>query len=200
MNSLDLKQNSTDWHKHRKKYINASEVSIIMGLNPFENRKSLFKRKLFDEKIKDNEFMRHGRTLESKARNFFNDINKTEFKPLVFVKEFLSASLDGWNVETKSLLEIKCPVSLNSDTWQKFFIHDEIPIYYYAQIQTQMYCSNAKQAFFLVFQSYQNAKVKKISRDKIFIEKMYKECLIFYKLLQESKNILNKLNNNEIQS
>ncbi|WP_308738518.1 hypothetical protein [Candidatus Phytoplasma rubi] len=48
MNSFDLEQNSSDWHEHRKKYINASEVAIIMGLNPFENKQNLLKRKLFD--------------------------------------------------------------------------------------------------------------------------------------------------------
>ncbi|WP_225696109.1 lambda-exonuclease family protein [Candidatus Phytoplasma sp. AldY-WA1] len=197
MNNFDLEQNSSDWHEHRKKYINASEVAIIMGLNPFENKQNLFKRKLFDEKIEDNEFMRHGRALEPKARNFFNDINKTEFKPLVCVKEFFSASLDGWNEETKSLLEIKCPISFNSKTWKNFFLKDQIPIYYYAQVQAQMYCSSSEKAFFLVFQSYQNAKVKEIKRDPIFIEKMYEECLIFYKLFKEAEQILNKLKNHK---
>lgn len=197
MNScLDLEQNSNDWHNHRKKYINASEVSIIMGLNPFENKQNLIKRKLFDEKIEDNEFMRHGRALEPAARIFFNDINKKEFKPVVFVKEFLSASLDGWNDENKSLLEIKCPKFLNSDTWSKFFNYDKIPMYYYAQVQAQIYCSNAEKAFFLVFESYQNAKVQEVPRDQLFIDKMYKECLEFYKIFKELKVKIDQLNNN----
>ncbi|MDV3167831.1 MAG: YqaJ viral recombinase family protein [Candidatus Phytoplasma stylosanthis] len=193
MNSFDLEQNSNDWHLHRRKYINASEVSIIMGLNPFESKKNFFKRKLFDEKIEDNLFMRYGRNLESKARDFFNDINKTEFKPLVFVKEFFSASLDGWNKKTNSLLEIKCPFYLNSNTWKDFFMNDKIPIYYYAQIQAQIYCSNAEKAFFLVFQNYQNAKIKVILRDKSFIDRMYNECLEFYNLFIKARKILDKI-------
>ncbi|MEZ0180030.1 lambda-exonuclease family protein ['Camptotheca acuminata' phytoplasma] len=193
MNNLNLEQNSDNWHIHRKKYINASEVAIIMGFNPFDNKKNLLKRKLFDEKIEDNKFMQHGRKLEPKARNFFNDINKTNFKPLVCVKEFFSASLDGWNAETNSLLEIKCPLYINSKTWQKFFINGEIPEYYYAQIQAQIYCSDAEKAFFLVFQDYQNAKVKEVNRDPEFLEKMYEECLKFYNIFEEAKQILNKV-------
>ncbi|MDV3196150.1 MAG: YqaJ viral recombinase family protein [Candidatus Phytoplasma stylosanthis] len=178
---------------NRRKYINASEVSIIMGLNPFESKKKFFKRKLFDEKIEDNLFMRYGRNLESKARDFFNDINKTEFKPLVFVKEFFSASLDGWNKKTNSLLEIKCPFYLNSNTWKDFFMNVKIPIYYYAQIQAQIYCSNAEKAFFLVFKNYQNAKIKVILRDKSFIDRMYNECLEFYNLFIKARKILDKI-------
>ncbi|QTX02770.1 endonuclease [Candidatus Phytoplasma luffae] len=196
MNSFDFEQNSSEWFNHRKKYINASEVSTIMGLNPFESKQSLFRRKLFDEKIEDNKFMRHGRSLEPKARTFFNDVNKLDFKPLVFVKEFFSASLDGWNEQTNSLLEIKCPINLNSSTWREFFINDVIPIYYYAQVQAQIYCSNADKAFFLVFQTYQKAKVKEIERDQTFIEKMYKQCLIFYNHFLEGKKILNKISDN----
>ncbi|WP_341266581.1 lambda-exonuclease family protein [Candidatus Phytoplasma fraxini] len=190
---LDLEQNSNDWHDHRKKYINASEVSIIMGLNPFENKKNLLKRKLFDEKIEDNEFMIYGRALEPSARLFFNDINKKQFKPMVFVKKFLSASLDGWNDENKSLLEIKCPKFLNSNTWKKFFLYDEIPMYYYAQVQAQIYCSNAEKAFFLVFGNYQNAKVKEVPRNQLFINKMYKECLEFYEILIDFKEKMKQL-------
>ncbi|KAB8122102.1 MAG: endonuclease [Candidatus Phytoplasma cynodontis] len=193
MNYLKIKQNSDNWHKHREKYINASEVATIMDLNPFDNKKNLFKRKLFGEKIEDNLAMKHGRSLEREARNFFNEINKTEFAPIVCVKEFFSASLDGWNENSQTILEIKCPFSQKSQTWKNFFHKDQIPIFYYAQIQAQLYCSNAQKAFFLVYHTYQNAKVKEVDRDISFINKMYKICLNFYNLFIEAKKTLNKL-------
>ncbi|XXP77198.1 MAG: lambda-exonuclease family protein [Lettuce witches'-broom phytoplasma] len=93
---INLEQNSEAWRKHRNNYINASEVAAIMGLNPFETKQALFKRKLFKEKIEDNNAMRHGRRLEPEARNFFNEVNNMEFVPAVFTKDFMSASLDGW--------------------------------------------------------------------------------------------------------
>ncbi|MDV3153334.1 MAG: hypothetical protein Q8755_03070, partial [Candidatus Phytoplasma australasiaticum] len=39
----DIQQDSISWHEHRNNYINASEVAAIMGLNPFESVKLLFK-------------------------------------------------------------------------------------------------------------------------------------------------------------
>ncbi|MDO8168031.1 lambda-exonuclease family protein [Candidatus Phytoplasma melaleucae] len=192
---LNLKQNSEAWHKHRSNYINASEVAAIMGLNPFESRKLLFKRKLFQEKIEDNIAMRHGRKLEPEARNFFNEVYKVNFIPIVFTKYFMSASLDGWHRESKSVLEIKCPISCNTNSWSNFFINDKVPVFYYAQVQAQLYCSDSEKAFFLVYQTYQNVKVKEIKKDSLFIEKMCLECYSFYKLFNEAKLILNRLNN-----
>ncbi|WBL31481.1 lambda-exonuclease family protein [Candidatus Phytoplasma sacchari] len=192
-NYLKLEQNSNNWHKHRKKYINASEVATIMDLNPFDNKKFLFKRKLFGEKIEDNLAMKHGRSLEPEARNFFNDVNKTNFTPIVCVKDFLSASLDGWDEKSKKILEIKCPFSHNSPAWKNFFVNNEIPIYYYAQIQAQLYCSNAEKAFFLVYHNYQNAKVQEVEKNVIFINKMYQKCLNFHNLFIKAKKILHQI-------
>ncbi|WCA22523.1 lambda-exonuclease family protein [Candidatus Phytoplasma oryzae] len=197
MNYLKLEQNSHNWHQHRKKYINASEVATIMELNPFDNKKSLLKRKLFGDKIEDNLAMKHGRNLEPEARNFFNEINKTNFTPIVCVKDFLSASLDGWHENSGTILEIKCPFSYKSVTWKKFFINNEIPIFYYAQLQAQLYCSNAKKAFFLVYHTYQNAKVQEVERNILFIDEMYQKCLFFYNLFVKAKNIINQLSEKE---
>ncbi|MBY7577026.1 YqaJ viral recombinase family protein, partial [Candidatus Phytoplasma sp. Tabriz.2] len=61
---MQLEQNTLAWHNHRKKYINASEVSAIMGLNPFETKEQLLKRKVFGTPIEDNEAMKRGRILE----------------------------------------------------------------------------------------------------------------------------------------
>ncbi|TVY12275.1 lambda-exonuclease family protein [Candidatus Phytoplasma pini] len=194
--NINLKQNSNEWHKHRQNYINASEVSIIMDLNPFETKQNLLKRKLFGEKIKDNKAMYHGRTLEPEARNLFNEINKTKFQPAVFVKNFFSASLDGWHKDSQTILEIKCPISLNTSTWQNFIMNDRIPIFYYAQIQAQLYCSEADKAFFLVYQTYQNLKVKEIFKNKNFIDDMYQKCHNFYDIFLQMKNFIKKLDTN----
>ncbi|NWN45631.1 lambda-exonuclease family protein [Candidatus Phytoplasma pruni] len=190
---VNLEQNSEAWHKHRSNYINASEVAAIMGLNPFESKQALFKRKLFKEKIEDNNAMRHGRRLEPEARNFFNEVNNMEFVPAVFTKDFMSASLDGWHQESNSILEIKCPISYNSPSWSKFLLNNEIPMYYYAQVQAQLFCSDTEKAFFLVYQTFQSSKVKEIHRDPKFIEEMYQKAHVFYNLLNEAKATLDKL-------
>ncbi|WP_349401811.1 YqaJ viral recombinase family protein [Candidatus Phytoplasma solani] len=189
MKHIELEQNTLAWHKHRQKYINASEVASIMGLNPFETRAQLLKRKLFNIKLKDNQSMQKGRILEPQARTFFNQNNQFNFKPKVFVKDYMSASLDGWDAKRQNLLEIKCPVSLNTFTWRAFFQENKIPIFYYAQIQAQIYCSEALKAYFLVYQSNNYSKVKEVQEDEIFIKDMIKQCYLFFQLFQKSKQI-----------
>ncbi|MBP5836124.1 lambda-exonuclease family protein [Candidatus Phytoplasma meliae] len=184
---MELEQNTLAWHQHRKKYINASEVAAIMGLNPFETKEQLLQRKLFDLKITDNAAMQQGRILEPKARSFFNKSRNFNFKPKVFVKDFMSASLDGWDEKTQSLLEIKCPMSLNTLTWRTFLQCNKIPIFYYAQVQAQIYCSSSFKAYFLLYQNDQNHKTKEVLEDPRFIKEMIKECSVFFQLLQKSK-------------
>ncbi|AGL90348.1 Similar to phage-related protein predicted endonuclease [Candidatus Phytoplasma australiense] len=193
MKNIELEQNTLAWHEHRRKYINASEVATIMGLNPFETKEQLLKRKLFNLKIEDNPAMQRGRLLEPKARLFFNQQNQFNFNPKVFVKDFMSASLDGWDDKTQNLLEIKCPFSLKNFTWRAFFQEDKVPLFYYAQIQAQIYCSEACKAYFFVYQSDDCNKVKEIQEDDAFIKDLVNQCRLFFQMFQKSKQLQEKL-------
>ncbi|CCP88129.1 lambda-exonuclease family protein [Candidatus Phytoplasma solani] len=189
MKHIELEQNTLDWYNHRKNYINASEVAIIMGLNPFETKEQLLKKKVFDIKIEDNQAMQHGRLLEPQARAFFNQTKQFNFQPKVFVKNFMSASLDGWDEDKQTLLEIKCPVSLITFTWRNFFQEDKIPLFYYAQIQAQIYCSQAIKAYFSVYQNDQTNKIKIVEKNNDFIKDMIRQCSDFFQLLKKTKKI-----------
>uniref|UniRef100_UPI002FF29F2E lambda-exonuclease family protein n=1 Tax=Candidatus Phytoplasma prunorum TaxID=47565 RepID=UPI002FF29F2E len=174
-------------------YINASEVAAIMNLNPFESCRKILERKIFVQKQKINGAMKHGKRLEPQARFFFNQYKNKQFLPIVCVKDFMSASLDGWNDETKSLLEIKCPISFKTVTWKCFLEKEKIPMIYYAQIQAQIYCSQAKKAYFLVYQNDKNLKIKEIEKNKNFIDNMLVICQDFYNIFQQTKIFLNKI-------
>ncbi|MGA0448041.1 MAG: lambda-exonuclease family protein [Candidatus Phytoplasma pyri] len=193
MNKIELEQNTSLWHKHRINYINASEVAAIMNLNPFESRKKILEKKIFYQKQEMNGAMRHGKRLEPQARFFFNQYKKKNFLPIVCVKDFMSASLDGWDDQTKSLLEIKCPISFKTKTWKYFFEKEKIPMIYYAQIQAQIYCSRAEKAYFLVYQNDKNLKIQEIEKNKNFINNMLTICQEFYNIFQQTKIFLNKI-------
>ncbi|MDV3182264.1 MAG: hypothetical protein Q8869_00060 [Candidatus Phytoplasma australasiaticum] len=87
---IDIQQDSISWHEHRNNYINASEVAAIMGLNPFESVKLLFKRKLFQEKIEVNEAMRRGRRLELDDSYFTFTLELMQHTPNIFHHYILS--------------------------------------------------------------------------------------------------------------
>ncbi|MGA0448015.1 MAG: lambda-exonuclease family protein [Candidatus Phytoplasma pyri] len=189
---IKIKQNSKEWHEHRKNYINASEVASLMGLNPFESKEELIKKKIFKIKFKTNDAIEHGKKTEKKANLFFSLKMKKNYTPTVFINDIFSASLDGYHNESNSLLEIKCPINKESKSWEDFFKKDIIPIYYWVQIQCQIFCSECDKAYFLVYFNDNDYKFIEVIRDDNFIQKMIFESKLykveFDRILIEFKN------------
>ncbi|PQP79009.1 endonuclease, partial [Candidatus Phytoplasma phoenicium] len=107
---INLKQNSFAWFQHRKNFVNASEIGTILGLNPYETKEELIKKKLFGSSFVSNEAVEHGKKMEPQANLFFSVKTKRNYEPSVFTKDIFSASLDGYHEESKTMLEIKCPL------------------------------------------------------------------------------------------
>ncbi|MDV3170831.1 MAG: YqaJ viral recombinase family protein [Candidatus Phytoplasma stylosanthis] len=191
MKKIDLKQNSWAWFKHRQHYINASEIGTIMGLNPYETKEELIKKKLFKKPFVTNEAMEHGKKTEPKANLFFSVLNKKNYEPAVFIKDLFSASLDGYHAPSQTMLEIKCPLE-KGNSWQEFIQKKIVPPYYWAQIQCGLYCSEAKLAYFLVYFQETDYYLAKITLDLNFIVQMKKERLAFKALLTHYRTLFEK--------
>ncbi len=199
MQISNLNQRTRAWYQHRKKYINASEIASITGLDPFRSMKQLVHDKLFGTTFTSNQYTLHGQKMEPIARQFF--INKTNliFEDTIFTDDQVnfSASLDGYNEQNKIVLEIKCPfVNENqaiSSTWTQFLTHpqlEHIPQYYWAQVQCQLYCSQATFAYFLVYFNDNDYHVVRIYLDNNFITKMIQDSQKYLTLLTKAKNEL----------
>nr|WP_323802006.1 hypothetical protein [Paulownia witches'-broom phytoplasma] len=94
---------------------------------------------------------------------------------------------------------MKCPfVNENqevSSTWTSFLTHpqlENIPKYYWAQVQCQLYCSQANLAYFLVYFNNQSYHVVRIYQDKTFINKMIQASQKYLALLTKAKDELEK--------
>ncbi|WP_017193579.1 lambda-exonuclease family protein [Vaccinium witches'-broom phytoplasma] len=185
-----LNQNSYEWFRHRKKFINASEVGTIMGLNPYETKEDLLFKKVFGSDFITNEAVEHGKITEPKARNFYCFCHGLKYVPAVFTRGLMSASLDGYNEETKTLLEIKCPLNPDGPSWQVFFKTKEIPPYYWAQIQAQLYCSGLEKGYFFVFVNDKLFRTQEVFLDKSFIAKMFMEAEAFQQELDKSRKMV----------
>ncbi|MGL9687851.1 MAG: YqaJ viral recombinase family protein, partial [Candidatus Phytoplasma sp. TWB_XP] len=109
--------------------------------------------------------------------------------------DMFSASLDGYNQQTNTLLEIKCPFTENnkiSATWNPFFSNKQVPSNYWAQVQCQLYCSQASFAYFLVYFNDTNYHIVKIYKDNNFIQKMIVDGKKYLELLNHSKQELSQ--------
>ncbi|MBS2993810.1 YqaJ viral recombinase family protein ['Santalum album' aster yellows phytoplasma] len=202
MQIKNLNQHTKLWYQHRKKYINASEIASITGLDPFRSMKQLVHDKLFGTTFTSNQYTLHGQKMEPIAREFFNQKTNLTFEDTIFTDDkvkMFSASLDGYNEKHQAVLEIKCPyVNENqavSSTWTHFLTHpqlENIPKYYWAQVQCQLYCSQANFAYFLVYFNDQNYHVVRIYQNKTFIIKMIQDSQKYLALLNKVTEELTK--------
>ncbi|MDV3148705.1 MAG: YqaJ viral recombinase family protein [Pigeon pea little leaf phytoplasma] len=194
---INLEQKTPAWFKHRQKYINATEIGSITGLDPFRSMEQLVHDKLFGTTFQTNKYVEYGNQMEPLARQFIEKQLNLTFEPVIFIDDQyqrFSASLDGYNEQTNTLLEIKCPyVDENnhiSSTWTLFLANPcekTIPLYYWAQVQCQLFCSRAKHGYFLVYFKDTYFHVVKVTLNQAFIQKMYQASEQYLKLLTNAK-------------
>ncbi|MDV3199743.1 MAG: YqaJ viral recombinase family protein [Candidatus Phytoplasma australasiaticum] len=197
---INLNQRTKAWFQHRQKYINASEIGSITGLDPFRSLPQLVHDKLFGTTFTANKYTEHGNKTEPIARNWFEKITNLKFPDTIFTDDKLnmfSASLDGYNQSTNTLLEIKCPYVDEkeniSSTWTLFLAHPSektLPKYYWGQVQCQLYCSQAQFAYFLVYFNDNNYHVVRIYQDHEFVKKMMVDSRKYLALLNLAKQEL----------
>lgn len=91
----------------REKYIGGSDISTIMGINPFKTRFDLLleKAELKEDTFEGNEYTEYGNALEPKIRDYINESEKKKFIEDKVIKEKFRYHSDGFNGEC--VLEVK---------------------------------------------------------------------------------------------
>ncbi|WP_334347509.1 YqaJ viral recombinase family protein [Candidatus Phytoplasma prunorum] len=197
MRIKNLNQRTPSWYQHRAQFINASEIGSITHLDKFRSLEQLVHDKIFGTTFSSNKYTEHGQKTEPIARQFFETITKLNFADAIFTDDqvkMFSASLDGYNEQKRLLLEIKCPfINDNgqiSSTWDQFLANKTVPSNYWSQVQCQIYCSQARFAYFFVYLSPTNYHVVRIYQDEQFITKMIHDSKKYLDLLAKAKTEL----------
>lgn len=189
-----------EWHELRKLGIGGSEASIILNENPYKTKLELFEEKLNQSKGKDlsnNEAVQKGIKLEPLIRQIFAIENKDNYEVLeddntYFSKKypFMLANIDGLLIDKKTneILGLEIKTARVRKAWE------DIPIYYYAQIQHYMAVLGLKK-FILVayFTTHYNNEIRtyEIKRSEKDIEYLI-ECE--YKFFKDLKNLKEPIN------
>ena len=174
MKILDLPQNSAEWLVMRSQCITSSDSSIIIGVNPFENVNTLWKRKLgLIPPIVINDKMLRGQRLEPIARDLLCAEIGIYFEPMVGLHDtetWCMTSLDGIDKSGKFICELKAP---NLKT-HLMAMNGKLPSYYLCQCQHHLFCSGAEKCYYYTYcpeHDVQTALVE-IERDEEYIENM----------------------------
>jgi putative phage-type endonuclease len=179
---LDITQGTEEWKALRKTKITGTDASIILGLNPYKSEDKLLRQKLnLDIEDEVNEAMAIGQQLEPIARDIFCRQTKEWYVPSVHIhdiEDWMMCSTDGITLDGSTILEIKCGKS----AYEKLK-NDEIPSYYMAQIQHNLYVSGACICNFMTYWD-SNWIYKKVLRDEEFIGQLIDKEREFYNRLQ----------------
>lgn len=172
---LQLEQGSELWKAWRKKTITATMAPILMEVSPFSDPRQLFLKivGLLPEAEK-NGAMARGLELEPVARELFNEAYNVKTKPVVMISDEhpgIGASLDGWDEETKTLIEIKCPGAADHKT----AIKGLVPRHYYPQLAHQMIVADVEKCFYV---SYRPNDVKGFVVVEVIRDRDYDKLLL----------------------
>lgn len=179
---LDLIQGSEKWLEYRRSKIGASDSGAILGLNPHKSPNEVWLSKQPNYVDQDNPRMRQGREREPQALRLFEIETGHLMSPIVIESKetsFLIASLDGYEIEEKCAVEIKC----GGEKLHIQSIHGEIPKYYIAQMQHQMYVAELDEIYYCSYRPEHVVNpiyIEIIKRDEAFIENMIEKLTDFY--------------------
>lgn len=133
------------WLEARKKYIGGSDVSCILGLNPYKTNKQLYREKkglVLPDDLSDNPLVAYGTNAEPLIRQMFaldHPELTVEYIPDNSWRNskypFAACSLDGWLTDErgrKGILEIKTASITSAIQAQKW--RNAIPDNYYCQV------------------------------------------------------------------
>jgi putative phage-type endonuclease len=165
----DLLQGSPEWIEFRRHHIGASEAATVMGLNPWQTKQSLWEEKVLGWTKEISDAMERGTKMENQARHAYQLETGKLVSPLVAEDDtysYISASFDGLSEDRKHCVEIKCGKSSH-----KLARAGEIPIYYQAQLQQQMYVSGLEEIDYWSFDGSEGILLTLV-RDNEFIKEL----------------------------
>lgn len=152
-------QSGEEWLNWRRNGIGASDISVIMGSNPYSTRRKLWDKKCgFAPEEPMNAAMEHGIKTEDIARQWINDQYQLNLKPVCIEdpdKSYFKASLDGFDFDQKVLVEIKCPIS--EKVLDQARMSQVIPDYWYDQVQWQIMLAEPQKAMIALWDFRHNS-------------------------------------------
>lgn len=171
----------------RKNYIGGSDVGVIMGVNPWKSRYTLWCEKtgiIEPEKIDDKESVWWGReTEELIAKRFCEKTGKRVQRSTMAygIRElpFMRGHIDRLVVRENAGLECK-----STDSWKFNYEDGEVPPWHYWQCMFYMATTGRKRWYLATHQGNSKFYIITIPRDEEKIDEMLDACTEFWKLVE----------------
>lgn len=180
------------WLRLRHKSIGSSEVGSVVGLNTWKSPYELYLEKVSPEPV-DREAtfqMEYGIMMEDVVAQYYTKMTGNRVRKDNFVRfhpkyPFLSANVDRFITRDRNgqkfpngdgILEIKTASEHAVGAWK-----DEIPLYYYSQVQHQFAVTGLQWGAVVVVIGNREFRIVPIVREDAFIAEQVKVCESFWK-------------------
>jgi putative phage-type endonuclease len=181
-----LQQNTPEWHQWRQQGLGASDAPVVMGEAGFRSPRMLWAVKTGrTPEGASGPAARRGRELERLARRAYERQSGTQMEPLCLVHDelrWMRASLDGLSFDGSTVLEIKCPISADTQAAAK---RGHIPPEYYAQLQHQLEVSRAAEAHYWSFDGRAGTLIR-VTPDREYQKRLVEAEARFWELVQKN--------------
>lgn len=175
----DIKHGTSKWHEWRRGVIGSSEASIIMGENRWTNRQRLMDEKLgLVQPFAGNQATQQGDLLQPKAIKALEAKFNQKLKATIVQdaeEPCLAASLDAINEDMNQIFEVKCGFK----TYETVSRTNQVPSYYFAQLQHMLMVTQMESLIFAVYQPGKKLLISEIPRNDSYIEVLRDEELKF---------------------
>lgn len=183
MKIISIQQGSDEWLAWRRERITASDAAVILRSNRYTNPTILWEEKMqIIPQQSTNYHMERGRLLEPEARELFIEQTGIHIESLVIEHDnffWMGASLDGIDKSRRVIVEIKCPAMSGHEA----ALNNEIKPMYKAQMQHQLYATEAEMCFYVTYNEnhQQKLSILEVSRDEKFMQNMVDAELTYYR-------------------
>lgn len=134
----------------RRKYLGSSDIPVVMGVSKYKSKRELWLEKTgqrLPEDISNRDAVLLGTELESVIREKVERELGQKFPPQTFLDGYRRAQLDGFNDESKVMVEIKTVGADRFADAENKVIWDDHKF----QVQWQLMLSGAKKAIYVAF-------------------------------------------------
>lgn len=143
---LNLVQGTPAWRAWRMTGVGASDSGAIMGVSIYQTASGVWRLKRgLEQEAPPSYPARRGSRLEPEGRRIYEQETGIAMPAATAVHDqrpHMLASLDGWNVELKRILEIKCPMSREDHA---LAVRGYLPEKYKPQVQHELAVTGAEQ-------------------------------------------------------
>ena len=183
----EAEKNHDKWLAIRNTGLGGSDAGVVMGMNPFKSRLTLWMEKtgqIKEPDLSENESVEMGIKLEPFVADLFTDRTGKKLRKCGTLQNvdhpWLLANVDRLVVGEDAGLEIKNVGVRQSGLW----VDDELPDMYFCQVQHYLMCTGLERWYIAALIGGNRFVYKEVFRNDRFIEDLFQKEAAFWSLVE----------------